>query len=400
MSTFAAYRSWLVAEAATGFGAATLAGKLLADLGCTVARLEAEEEGAADATDVDRELFELLARAKHSVRIGFDRRGARAALEALLAHAEILLVDRDGLARVRAALGAEDLGARFPRLTVCACTPFGLTGPMAGWIGGEEIVQAVSGIMSITGHAGGGATRIAGAPLTHAAAMFAVSSSLADVLRKRAGGAPGMLDVSVYDAAVAFESASLPAYFLTGAAPAGIGNRHSMSAPWNSFRCADGWVIVCGGNHPNWVRLCEAIGRPELVGDPRYLTQEDRIAHVDALEAEITAWTAPRSVAVVEAAFNAAAIAAGSVMPLPDVLAHPQFRERNLLDAASGCTQIGGVFHLAKEPLAVREGAWRAGAGTRAILVDHCGVAPADYEAWREAGAVAGDREAGRAGAA
>jgi formyl-CoA transferase len=313
---------------------------------------------------------------------------AAGALDALLGSAEILVADREGLLRLYAALQTVDLRDRFPRLTVCACTLFGVEGPMATWTGGEEIVQAAGGIMSITGHPGTGPTRVAGAPLTHAAAMFAVTSALADVRRKRAGHAAGMLDVTVYDAAIAFQSASLPAYFLSGTPPQGIGNRHSMSVPWNSFRCADGWVIICAGNHPNWVRLCELIGRPELLQDPRYGTQEGRIAHVDALEAEVTAWTRIRGVAEVEAMLNANTIAGGSVLSLHDVVAHDQFRARNLIDGRSGGRQSGGVFHVDREPLDIREGAWSPGAGTRSMLVDRCHVKPAEYERWLASGAV------------
>jgi len=388
MSTFPDYRDWLVVEATDGFGAGTIAAKLLADLGCTVARLASGPDAAPPAHEPDRALFELLSRCKESVAIDWVNAQVAAPLAALLHHADVLVVDRAAWLRLQDVLGTGGLAARFPGLTVCACTPFGLSGPLASWIGGEEIVQAMAGIMSITGHAGRGPTRVAGAPLTHAAAMFAVSSILADSLRKRAGAPGALLDVAVYDAALAFQSASLPAYFLSGAAPQGIGNRHSMAAPWNSFRCADGWAIICAGNHPTWVRLCETIGRRDLLEDPRYATQGERVAHVDSLEAEVTAWTSTRSVADVESLLDAGTIACGSVIPLGDVIAHPQFVERNLLDAASGQRQSGGVFHLGGEPLSIREGAWRPGAATRTVLVDRCGVRAAEFERWLAAGVV------------
>ncbi|MBN8478300.1 MAG: CoA transferase [Burkholderiales bacterium] len=390
MSTFAEYRSWLVVEVATGFGPASLAGKLLADLGCTVARIESGRgrRRTESAAPYDREIDELLSGGKDSVGIDWAHPRSAVALDVLLRSAEALVIDRAGLQRLRAAFPSQDLGSRYPGLTICACTWFGLDGPMADWSGGEEIVQAVSGIMSITGHPGAGPTRVAGAPFTHAAAMFAVTSTLADVLAKRGGARSGFLDIAVYDAAIAFQSASLPVYTLTGKPPRGIGNRHSMSAPWNSFRCADGWVIVCGGNHPNWVRLCETIGRPDLLADPKYATQEDRIAHVDALEAEIEAWTGSRPVTEVESSLAAAAIAAGSILPLPDVVTHPQFLERGLLDARSGHRRAGGVFHLDREPLDARAGASGRGAGTRRMLVDRCAASEADFDRWLADGIV------------
>lgn len=386
MSTFAEARSWLVVEVSSGFGPATLAAKHLADLGSLVVRVEEDDPRNTWPTRYDRDLFELVTRGKHSVGLSRATPGGDTALDALLGRAEIAIVDRDGLARLQAADPSRSLADRYPRLTVCACTWFGVDGPMAAWAGGEEIVQAVGGIMSITGHRDGPATRVAGAPFTLATSMFAVTSILADVAGKRRGATGGFLDVAVVDAAIAFHSASLPVYTLSGTPPRGIGNRHSMSAPWNSFRCADGWVVVCGGNHPNWVRLCETIGRPDLLADPRYATQEDRIAHVDALEAEITAWTSARPVREVEAAFNAGAIAAGSILPLSDVLRHPQFLERDLLDARCGRRKAGAVFHADRQPLDTAETPWRPGAATRDILVGRCGLPAADCERWIDAG--------------
>lgn len=372
MSTFAEYRDWLVVEATHGFGAGAIAAKILGDLGCTVVRL-------TDGDELDRDVRALVDGSKHPLGVAYGDPRARPVLDALLAAAQVLVVDRAGLAALRSAFGASDFATRFPALTVCACTPFGLTGPYAEWDGGEELVQAVAGIMSITGHPGSGPTRIAGAPLTAAAAMLAVSSILADRVQRRTGQHGDVLDVAVYDAALAFQSASLPALWLSGRPPQGIGNRHSMAAPWNSFRCADGWVIICAGNHPTWVRLCEAIGRPDLLDDPRFASQGERVAHVDALEAEVTAFTQNRSVAEVESCLNAGTIATGSVLPLPDVLAHPQVGERGLL--RDGC--LGGVFHLGGRSI----GAQPAPGGTaRAILLERCGVRASDLAQWRAAG--------------
>lgn len=395
MSTFAALHDWLVIEATDGFGPGALAAKILADAGCTVARIESPPDEGAIGADDEREVMALVSRGKRSVAL--DWRDATA-LDVLLATARIAIVDRAGLARLRAAVGGDLPGARYPRLTVCACTPFGLEGPMAAWTGGEELVQAVAGIMSITGHPGSGPTRVAGIPFTYAAAMFAVTSSFADAVRVARGGRGALLDVSVYDAAIAFESASLPQYFLSGTPPEGIGNRHSMSVPWNSFRCRDGWVIVCGGNHPNWVRLCAMIGRPDLVADPRFATQDGRIEHVDEIEAVIGTWMRERDVADVEALLNANTIAGGSVLPLHDVVGHPQFCVRNL--ATGDWRQAGGLFHLDREPLTVREHAWEHGAGTREILVGRCGVPAAQYERWAAEGRVADRRGVKRAATA
>ena len=351
MATLSEFRSWPVVEVTSNFGAAEMAGKLLADLGCPVTQL-AIESPQSDLESHEIELHELVSRGKDRVVTNWSDSDA---LAQLLAGAAILLVDREGMQKIQTALGSLELCARFPSLTVLACTWFGIEGPMAHWHGSEEIVQAVTGIMSITGPLGGAPTRIAGAPMAFSAAMYAVTSVIAAVLRKRDprdGDEPArLLDVSVYDAALSFHSSSLPVYFLTGQAPAGVGNRHRMWAPWNSYQCADGWVIVCTGSNANWVRLCETIGRPEMPGDPLFAKSEDRLTNIDALDANITAWTLCRPVAEVEQVLNDASIAAGSILALHDVLVHPQFLTRNLLDGASNGRHAGPVFHLNREPL-------------------------------------------------
>lgn len=384
MSTFPDYSSWRVVEATTDTGAATFAAKMLADIGCSVVSLDDGRERDASELPLDS----LVARGKDSVGVVYDRPASAPVVDALLRISEVLVADRDGLLALQATLALDDLRKRYPGLTVCACTPFGMTGPMADWVGGEEIVQASSGIMSITGHAHSGPVRIAGAPLTHAAAMFGVSSIIADVIGKRAGAPAGMLDLAVYDTALAFQSAALPAFWLSGQPPQPIGNRHSMAAPWNSFGCADGWVIICAGNHPTWLRLCETIGRTDLIDDPRYATQADRVKNVDALEVEITRWTSQRTVAEVEAVLNAATVAAGSVLPLHDVLSHEQFVVRGLLVDDSDGKRAGGVFNLDRAPLTVRHGASRRGSGTRSTLIHGCGVSPRDYARWLQNGIV------------
>ncbi|MES2631873.1 MAG: CoA transferase [Pseudomonadota bacterium] len=348
MSTLPEFKSWHVVEFAGEFGPAMLAGKLFADLGCTVTRLHvgAQDDAALDACDA--ELIEMVSRGKKPLQFNPQDREA---LACLLGRADVLVADRTRLMQLAAALDTSSLCASFPMLTVLACTWFGMEGPMAGWHGSEEVVQAATGIMSVTAPAGGTPTRIAGAPMALAAAMYGVTSAIGAVLRRRDGEHGTLLDVSAYDAALSFHSSSLPVYFLTGQAPAGVGNRHRMWAPWNSFQCADGWVIVCTGSHANWVRLCETMGRPEMPSDPLYAKPEDRLKNIDALEAQITAWTSTRPVQEVERVLNDAAIAAGSILCLHDVLTHPQFVERNLIDAASTGRHAGPAFHLNRAPL-------------------------------------------------
>ena len=376
------FADWTVVEIANGFGPAMLAAKLLADLGCTVIKLE---DRAGDPLRQRKArgglaLFELLNASKESVRADFSHQRIGEVLDVLLGTAGIVVADGEGMDSLDR--WVPDITERFPQLTVAACTPFGLRGTYAKWTAGEEGVQAMAGIMSTTHHPGGRPVRVTGAIATHTSAMHAVTSILADVHAKRASGRGGRLDIATFDAAVTMLTAAFPAYFLSGRSPPGIGNRHSMAAPWNTYRCANGWTVICAGNEPTWQRLIVAIGREALASDPRYATQQARVANVEALDAEVEAWTSARSVADVERVLDANGIPSGPILPLRDVVAHPQFEARQLIAKGCGTAICGGVFHRDREALDVRAGRHLLGAANRSALVDRAGAEMAHYEGW------------------
>jgi len=383
------FAAWTVVEVADGYGPSTLAAKLLADLGCPVLKLEDRDgdslRGPGGETGLS--LFELVNGSKASVRVDFAHRHAAEVVDRLLGVATIVVADGPGAAKLDALL-PPSIEQRYPDLTVAVLTPFGERGTLASWRAGEEGIQAMSGIMSTTHHPGGRPVRVAGAIATHTAAMHAVTSILAHLHARRSGARGGRLSIATFDAAISMLTSAFPAFFLTGRSPPGIGNRHSMAAPWNTYRCRDGWVVICAGNEPTWQRLVQALGREDLRGDPRYATQEARVQNVDALDAEVSAWTRTRAVAEVESALDRRGIPSGPILPLAEVLAHAQFATRSLLVRDGGTAVAGGVFHRDRAPLAVRAGEHRLGEASRAALVDRAGVDPAQVERWMHEGAL------------
>ena len=393
------FAQWVVVEIASGFGPAMIAGKLLADLGCAVIKLE-DRPGdplRLRSSQSGLSLFDLLNASKESVHVDFGHVHAADIVATLLARAVIVVGDGDGIVQLDRLV--PDHADRFPALTVAACTPFGLRGAFAGWHAGEEGIQAMSGIMSTTHHPGGRPVRVAGAIATHTAAMHAVTSILADMHAKRSGARGARLDIATFDAAISMLTAAFPAYFLTGQSPPGIGNRHSMAAPWNTYRCSNGWSVVCAGNEPTWQRLLQAIDRQALAADPRYATQQARVANVDALDAEVEAWTSVRTVAEVERVLDAHGIPSGPILPLSQVIDHPQFAARSLLVDDGGTSIAGGVFHRDRRPLAVRAARHALGAANRSALVDRAGADAAKVERWTRDGALValGNRHAAAA---
>jgi crotonobetainyl-CoA:carnitine CoA-transferase CaiB-like acyl-CoA transferase len=215
--------------------------------------------------------------------------------------------------------------------------------------------------------------------------MAAVTAMLSDMMNKKRGARGQTVEACLFDNAIALQTAALPSYFLEGVAPRGIGNRHTMAAPWNSFPCSDGWIIICAGNAPTWTRLCHAIGRADLLDNPLYATQQDRVTRVDALEEELSAWTRNHTVADTEALLDKHGIPAAPVLPLAEVLQHGQFDDRSLL-ARSGMKIAGGIFHSGGEPLRVTAGRCGLGEGTRHAFSS--AVSAETYRQWLSEGIV------------
>ena len=332
-------------------------------------------------------LFELANGSKASVRVDFAHRDAAAIVGRLLGAATIVVADGPGVAKLDALL-PPSIEQRHPDLTVAVLTPFGERGTLASWRAGEEGIQAMSGIMSTTHHpAGGRCASPARSRPTPRRCMPSRRSSRTSMRDGRARSG-GRLSIATFDAAISMLTSAFPAFFLTGRSPPGIGNRHSMAAPWNTYRCRDGWVVICAGNEPTWQRLVQALGREDLLDDPRYATQSARVQNVDALDAEVSAWTQTRAVAEVESTLDKRGIPCGPILPLADVLAHAQFAARSLLVRDGATAVAGGVFHRDRAPLAVRAGEHRLGEASRAALVDRAGVDPAQVDRWMHDGAL------------
>lgn len=370
-----------VIEICSGYGPAVMAGKLLADIGCRVTKIEPQDGDPLRHDPVDEgsdlSLFSLVCGNKDCACLDLEGEDAASILQKICAQTGVLLLDAPAWRLISTHMGdARQIAEEFPGLTICVASYFGTTGPLAGWTGSEETVQALSGVMSTTGQAGEPPVRIPGAMITHGAAMFAVIAVLGDFIAKRGSGKGAFLDCNALLPAASFLTAAYPSYFLSGKAPSGIGNRHAMSAPWNTFPCSDGWLVICAGNEPSWRRLCTTMDRPDLLTDPRFATAETRVAHVEALEPEIAAWTGSRTVAEAERVIADSGTPCGAIVSLHDVLDDPQFRARTLLHLTDGDAVAGGIFHRDGQPLRTGPGRSSLGEATADFLA-RFGIDPA-----------------------
>ncbi|OZA66904.1 MAG: CoA transferase [Sphingomonadales bacterium 39-62-4] len=218
-----------------------------------------------------------------------------------------------------------------PRLVYCAISGFGQEGPLSGNPAYDQIVQGLSGVMSVTGDAGSAPLRV-GYPLCDTlggmAAAFAVASAL---YRRHVSGEGAYIDLSMLDATISAMGWAVSNYLIAGVEAQPIGNQNMTAAPSGAFRCADAQINIAANKQEQFERLCRIIGRPDLATDPRFAEREARKANRVALNALIEEGLQTRTAAEWELALNTEGIPAGQILTVPQILAHPQIAMRNLV---------------------------------------------------------------------
>jgi len=324
-----------VLEIGEGWTATALAGKLLAELGAEVVKLEPEAgdslrlRGPFDS-DGSSYSFQLAAALKDSMVLPSG--GEKEALEALARRADVLLVDGEEWWKLHSqGITGERLLEDNPRLVLCVPSPFGLYGPLSRWTGCELILQSMAGLMATTGFPGDPPTRSGVPIITGMTAFYSATAIQAALYERRRSGLGQVIDVAGYDVAITTLVNHVVPYFRYGQSAHGVGNRHPLIVPWNAFQACDGWIQVCTAGERLWPILMEVIGRPELKEEPRYQTTSQRLQYVDEIDAIIAAWVRPRTVAEVTDTLTKNNLPSGPVVPVAQLFQQPYFRERNML---------------------------------------------------------------------
>jgi CoA:oxalate CoA-transferase len=323
---------------------------ILGDLGARVIKVEDPNGG-----DLSRTLGPwfngksgyLLSvnRGKESIALDLKRENDLAVLHRLLARADVLVENYRPGVMEKLGLGWESLHARYPGLIYAATSGFGHSGPYTSWAAYDLVAQGMGGVMSMTGHPGNPPTRVGTSIGDIAAALFtAVGINAALVHRARTGEAM-KLDVAMLDCQVAISENAIARHF-AGDPPGPIGARHPVVAPFDAFPTKDRHIILAIGGEAAYPKLCAALGCPDLAGDPRFATNERRLANHEALKDELSAALAERTAEEWLAIFRAAGLPCGPINTIEDVVNDAQVAARNMIveveDAQAGTVKLFG----------------------------------------------------------
>ena len=362
------------------FVAGPFCAMMLGDMGADVVKVERPGDGeptrAAPPRQGGASLFAaVFNRNKRSIRLDLRNPAGREIVRALAAGADVLVENfRPGVMEAMGC-GWPALRAANPRLVMARISGYGQDGPHAARPCFDAVAQALSGMMAITGPAGGPPTQCGTTVIDHATGLHALAAILAALQARHATGEGQTVDVALLDSALSMMMAALPTVALGGAAPARQGNRDRYGAPANSFPCADGALVcIVGGGDERFARLAREMGRPDLLEDPRFADNDGRLANVEALEAEIAAWTRGLGADELTERLAAAQVPAGKVRAVAEVLDDPQLRHRGQIvevEHPGGRAPMQGfVARFSATPQTIRRGAPAPGADSTAVLAD------------------------------
>lgn len=285
--------------------------------------------------------FWALNAGKRSVTLNLKHERGREVLRRMLKDADVLVENfRPGTLK-KLGFDYESLKRINPRLVYCAISGFGQEGPFAYRPSYDQIIQGLCGIMAVTGDENTAPNRVGYVvcdTMVSMAASFAISSAL---YRQKSTGQGEMIDVSMLDATLATMPAWLTsAYLNAGKPPKPLGNDNPASSPSGTFRTGDGFInIVCNDNK-QFEALCDAIGRPQLKTDPRFVERPLRVIHRYELKDAMEEALKTRSAKEWDKLLNDAHVPAGLILSLPEVLAHPQIKSRQLIKTFKGAKGV------------------------------------------------------------
>ncbi|MCX7361403.1 MAG: CaiB/BaiF CoA-transferase family protein [Alphaproteobacteria bacterium] len=380
--------------------------QLLADLGAEV--IKVERPGSGDDTRgwgppfVDGDgrpggvsaYFLCTNRGKRSVTVDMETPEGRTLVADLAAECDIMVENLKVGSLAKLGLDYASLARRNPRLIYCSITGFGQTGPHKDRTGYDLLVQAMGGLMSVTGEADGPPTKVGVATADLFTGLYASNAILAALMERQESGLGQHIDLALLDVQIATLVNQASGYLASGKVPGRHGNAHPNIVPYQSFSARDGHIVVAVGNDTQFVRFAEVMGRPDLATDPRFSVNSARVIHRAELLAIIEPLIAARTASDILGALDRVNIPAGPINRLDQVFADPQIAARGLVvEPEAGATGkrspvVGNPIRFSRTPIDSAKPAPLLGADSDEVLRAVLGKSETEIESLRKNGVI------------
>ncbi|CAB3676890.1 CaiB/BaiF CoA transferase family protein [Achromobacter piechaudii] len=324
------------------------ASQILADLGADVIKVERPGQGddtrswgppflkdEAGQDTTDGAYFIATNRGKRSITLDLQTAEGQALVKELCRDADVVLENYKVGTLARLGLDYDSLSKINPRLVYCSVTGFGQTGPRAAEPAYDFLIQAMGGLMSVTGERddrpGGGPQKV-GVPIVDlTTGVYAALGIVAALLRRSQTGQGEYIDVAMLDVQVGLLANQAMNFLLGNRVPRRTGTAHPNIQPQRTFACADGDIVIVVGNDAQFAALCRLLGKPELAEDPRFVSNSQRVTHQATLDPILDAIFITQPRAHWLAALKSAGVPAGSINTVPEVFDDPQVAHRAML---------------------------------------------------------------------
>lgn len=327
---------------------------VLADMGARVIKVEppgrgddARHIGPFVGEDIEKSAYFMpLNRGKESIALDLKSDADREIFERLLARADVLVENYRPGVMEKLDYGWDSLKDKYPGLVYAAASGFGHTGPLKERAAYDMVVQAMGGIMSVTGHAGSPPTRVGSSIGDITAGLFTATGINAALFEREKTGRGQKIDVAMLDCQIAILENAIARYFTSGVSPGPLGARHPSITPFAAFHARDGYLVIAAGNDALFASLCQTLGMKGTEEDPRFLTNDARTENAGALATLIEEALAAHTVMEWLGLLEKAGIPAGPINDVEAAVTHPQTVARNMIvsaeDADVGRVKMAG----------------------------------------------------------
>ena len=370
---------------------------LLCDMGADVIKIEPPRGDSTrrmpGAIGTDSPSFNAVNRGKRGVVVDLKQPAGLETVRRLAREADVLVENYRPGVLARLGLGYEELAARQKGLIYASISGYGLTGPESQKGGFDLVAQGVSGLMSVTGEAGGNPVKV-GVPVTDlGAALFAVTGILSALLARVKTGRGQLIDTSLVDAGVALSVWEATQLFSGRGIPDRLGSAHRMNAPYQAMQCSDGHITLGAANDRTFQRLCKALGHEDWATDPDYRDDEQRIRNREELSARIEKVMVKRPRAYWLSLLEDHEVPCGPINDYAEVFADPHIKARELVVETDHPTlgrikTLGTPVKLSETPFTPGRPAPRLGEHTDEVLCE-AGFSRDEITVLRRTGAVA-----------